>query len=167
MTHDLEPDKRPGRPSDLESRYRAYLTALNERRLDDLADHVHDELTYNDEPMTRRQYRDLIAADLAAAPDLFYDAQLVVASDDAVGNVAGGTSGDAAGGHVACRLVFDCAPRGELLGFRPEGARLRFAEHVFYRYEHGRIAAVRSMIDRAAIAEQLSGRDVSALASQG
>lgn len=159
MTDDLEPEPRPGRTLDLESRYRAYLTALNERRLDDLAHHVHDELTYNGEPLTRRQYQELIAADLAAAPDLFYDAQLVVTSGDA--------AGDAADGQVACRLVFDCAPRGELLGFRPDGARLRFAEHVFYRYRDGRIAAVRSMIDRAAIAEQLSGRDVSALASQG
>ncbi|MFI2489137.1 ester cyclase [Promicromonospora kroppenstedtii] len=147
MTDELEPEQRPGRPLDLESRYRAYLTALNERRLDDLADHVRDELTYNGEPMTRRQYQELIAADLAAAPDLVYDAQLVVAGGD----------------QVACRLVFDCVPVGDFLGFRPDGARLRFAEHVFYRYEDGRIAAVRSMIDRAAVAEQLSGRDVSAL----
>ncbi|WP_211240060.1 ester cyclase [Promicromonospora kroppenstedtii] len=82
-----------------------------------------------------------------AAPDLIYEARLVVAGGD----------------QVACRLVFDCVPVGEFLGFRPDGARLRFAEHVFYRYEDGRIAAVRSMIDRAAVAEQLSGRDVSAL----
>lgn len=167
MTDDLEPNGRPdqqpvlqpGAPLDLESRYRAYLTVLNERRLDDLVEHVHDELTYNGEPLTRRQYQDLIAADLAAAPDLFYDGQLVVAAADPAGN--------AVGGQVACRLVFDCAPRGEFLGFRPDGARLRFAEHVFYRYEQGRIAAVRSMIDRAAVAEQLSGRDVSTLVSRG
>ncbi|MEU4361680.1 ester cyclase [Promicromonospora sp. NPDC023987] len=155
MTDDLEPGKQPGASPELESRYRAYLAALNERRLDDLVEHVHDELTYNGEPMTRRQYQELIAADLAAAPDLVYDAQIVVAANDA------------AGGQVACRLTFDCTPRGELLGFRPDGARLRFAEHVFYRYQDGRIAAVRSMIDRAAIAEQLSGRDVSALLEPG
>jgi hypothetical protein len=56
VTDDLEPGKQPGAPPDLESRYRAYLAALNERRLDDLVEHVHDELTYNGEPMTRRQY---------------------------------------------------------------------------------------------------------------
>jgi predicted ester cyclase len=148
VTDDLEthsrshprPGRRPGRPLDLESRYREYLAVLNERRLDDLAHHVHDELTYNGEPMTRQQYQDLIAADVAAAPDLVYDAEIVVAAAD----------------QVACRLVFDCRPRGELLGFRPEGARLRFAEHVFYRYRDARITAVRSMIDRAAIAEQLA-----------
>lgn len=129
-------------PLDLGARYHAYLAALNERRLGDLVEHVHDELTYNDQPMTRRQYQDLIAADVAAAPDLVYDARLVVVDGD----------------HVACRLVFDCAPPGEFLGFRVDGARLRFAEHVFYRYRDGRIAAVRSMIDRAAVAEQLAGR---------
>lgn len=159
MTDDLEPGKQTGEHPDilpdLESRYRAYLAVLNERRLDDLVEHVHDELTYNGEPMTRRQYQELIAADLAAAPDLVYDAQIVVAASDV------------AGGQVACRLTFDCTPQGELLGFRPDGARLRFAEHVFYRYQDGRIAAVRSMIDRAAIAEQLSGRDVSALLEPG
>ena len=36
----------------LEARYRAYLDALNERRLDDLGEHVHDELTCNGAPMT-------------------------------------------------------------------------------------------------------------------
>jgi predicted ester cyclase len=159
VTDDLEPGKQTGRqpgvPPDLESRYRAYLGALNERRLDDLVEHVHDELTYNGEPMTRRQYQELIAVDLAAAPDLVYDAQIVVAANDV------------AGGQVACRLIFDCTPQGEFLGFRPDGARLRFSEHVFYRYQDGRIAAVWSMIDRAAIAEQLSGQDVSALPEPG
>jgi predicted ester cyclase len=87
----------------LENRYRAYLAVLNERRLGDLVDFVHAELTYNDEPMTRAQYRDLIAADIEAIPDLFFDAHLIVATDD----------------QVACRLVFSCTPRAEFLGFTP------------------------------------------------
>jgi predicted ester cyclase len=33
--------------TDLEDRYRAYLGALNERRLDDLVHYVQDELSYN------------------------------------------------------------------------------------------------------------------------
>jgi predicted ester cyclase len=125
--------------ADLEARYRAYLAVLNDRRLDDLEHYVQDELTYNGAPMSRRQYQDLIAADVAAIPDLTYDAHLVVASGD----------------HVACRLVFTCTPEREFLGFTPDGRRLTFAEHVFYRFEDGRIAAVWSLIDRAAIAEQL------------
>jgi predicted ester cyclase len=126
--------------ADLEARYRAYLGVLNERRLDDLVHHVADALTYNGEPMTRRQYRDLIAADLAAVPDLVYDAHVLVAAGDRVG----------------CRLVFECTPERELLGFPPTGARIRFAEHVFYRYQDGRIAEVDSLIDRPAVAAQLA-----------
>jgi predicted ester cyclase len=56
---------------------------------------------------------------------------------------------------VACRLVFDCTPQREFLGFTADGRRVTFAEHVFYRFENDRIAAVWSLIDRAAIAEQL------------
>jgi predicted ester cyclase len=124
---------------DLEGRYRAYLDALNERRLDDLVHYVHEELTYNGETMTRRQYQSLIAADIAAIPDLLYDARIVVAGGD----------------QVACRIVFDCVPEREFLGFSPNGERIVFAEHVFYRFRDGRISAVSSLIDRAAIERQL------------
>jgi steroid delta-isomerase-like uncharacterized protein len=125
--------------NDLEARYRAYLDVLNERRLDDLVHFVQDELSYNGETMTRRQYQDLIAADITAIPDLFFDAQIVVASGD----------------QVACRLVFDCTPQHEFLGFSANGERLSFAEHVFYQFRDGRIAAVWSLIDRPAIEAQL------------
>ena len=125
--------------ADLETRYRAYLDALNERRLDDLVLYVQDELSYNGEIMTRRQNQDLIAADITAIPDLIFDAHIVV------------TSGD----NVACRLVFDCTPQHEFLGFSPNGERLVFAEHVFYHFLGGRIAAVSSLIDRSAIEAQL------------
>ena len=126
--------------ADLETRYRAYLDALNERRLDDLAHFVQDELSYNGEMITRRQYQYLIAADITAIPDLFFDADIIVASGD----------------QVACRLVFDCTPQHQFLGFTPNGERLSFAEHVFYRFRDGRIAAVTSLIDRPAIEAQLS-----------
>lgn len=125
--------------SDLETRYRAYLDVLNERRLEDLVHHVHDRLTYNDEVITGRDYRDLIAADIAAAPDLVFDPHIVVVSGD----------------RVACRLVFRCTPRAQFLGFTPNGEQLSFAEHVFYRFDGGRIAAVSSLIDRWSIAAQL------------
>jgi predicted ester cyclase len=101
--------------ADLETRYRAYLEALNERRLDDLVHFVQDELSYNGKTMTRRQYQDLIAADITAIPDLFFDAQIIVASGD----------------QVACRLIFDWTPQriSRLLTERRttllRGARLR------------------------------------------
>jgi predicted ester cyclase len=125
--------------ADLEGRYHAYLGALNERRLDDLVDYVQDELSYNGEAMTRRQYQEMIAADIAAIPDLEYDAHIIVASGD----------------QVACRIVFACTPQHEFLGFTPNGERLTFAEHVFYRFRDDRIAEVWSLIDRPAIESQL------------
>jgi predicted ester cyclase len=125
--------------ADLETHYRAYLEALNERRLDDLVLYVEDELSYNGETMTRSQYQDLIAADITAIPDLLFDADIIVASGD----------------QVACHLIFSCTPQHEFLGFSPNGERLSFAEHVFYHFREGRIAAVSSLIDRPAIEAQL------------
>lgn len=127
---------------DLAGRYRAYLAVLNERRLDDLVEFVQDELTYNGEPLTREQYRDMIAGDIEAIPDLFFDARIIMATDD----------------RVACRILFDCKPEKPFLGFTPDGGRFLFAEHVFYRFVAGRIAAVDSLIDRHAVAEQLRSR---------
>ena len=46
--------------------------------------YVQDELSYNGETMTRRQYQDLIAADIAAIPDLIFDGHIIVASSDQV-----------------------------------------------------------------------------------
>jgi steroid delta-isomerase-like uncharacterized protein len=127
--------------AELVTRYREYLDALNQRRLDDLVHYVHDELTYNGASLTRQQYRDMIATDIAAIPDLFYVARIIVADDH----------------RVACRIVFDCTPRDTFLGFTPNGKRLSFAEHVFYRFVDGRIAEVSSLIDRFAIQTQLHG----------
>ena len=38
---------------DLEHVYRAYLDALNDRRLEDLDQFVHDQVTYNDASISR------------------------------------------------------------------------------------------------------------------
>jgi predicted ester cyclase len=126
-------------PDALESTYLAYLDALNDRRFGDLDAHVHDEVTYNGDVMTRRQYVDMIAADTAAVPDLHFDAQLLVAAD----------------GLVACRLWFECTPTGTFFGREPTGRPISFCEHVFYRFRAGRIAHVWSLIDREAIAAAL------------
>ena len=53
----------------LEVRYLAYLDTLNDRRFTDLVDHVCDELTYNDETLTRQQYADMIAEDARAVDE--------------------------------------------------------------------------------------------------
>jgi predicted ester cyclase len=124
----------------LEQRYLAYIAALNERRFEDLVHFVHDELTYNDKPMTRRQYKDLIAGDVAAIPDLVFHVGMLVVAGDAVG----------------CRLIFNCTPEHEFLGLPPNGRRIAFTEHVFYQFRDRRIANVWSLLDRDAIERQLT-----------
>jgi predicted ester cyclase len=41
-------------------------------------------------------------------------------------------------------------------GLAPTGRRISFCEHVFYRFRDGRIAQVWSLIDRDAVATQLT-----------
>jgi predicted ester cyclase len=125
----------------LEARYRAYLDALNDRRFSDLDEFVQDELIYNDKLLTRQEYADMIAADTRAVPDLHFDVRLLLTSEDV----------------VACRLWFDCTPTGPFFGLAPTGRRVSFGEHVFYRFRAGRIAQVWSLIDRDAVATQLTG----------
>jgi predicted ester cyclase len=127
--------------ADLDAHYRRYLTTLNERRFDRLVEFVHDEVTYNDVPMSRAEYRELIARHTAAVPDMFFAVDLLVVRGD----------------HVACRIHFDCTPEAEFLGRQPTGHRVSFSEHVFYRFREGRIEEVWSLIDMDAIGAQLPG----------
>lgn len=120
--------------------YRGYITAVNERRFDDLDLFVHDELTYNGESWTRERYRSLLADDVRRIPDLHYEIQVLVAGAD----------------HVAARLWFDCTPHEKFLGIDVRGRRVAFAEHVIYRFREGRIADVWSLIDTEAIRTQLA-----------
>jgi steroid delta-isomerase-like uncharacterized protein len=126
---------------DLDVHYRRYLASLNERRLDRLVEFVHDEITYNDVPMSRADYRDLIARHIAAVPDMFFAIDLLVVRAD----------------HVACRITFDCTPQAEFLGLQPSGRTVSFSEHVFYRFREGRIEQVWSLLDMEAVRKQLQG----------
>jgi predicted ester cyclase len=127
-------------PEDLVGHYRRYLACLDARRFDELGEFVHDALTYNGAPITLGAYRDLLRADVAAIPDLAFAVDLLVVQDD----------------QVACRLRFDCTPQGEFHGLVPDGRRVSFTEHVFYRFRAGRIAEVWSLIDIDALRRQLT-----------
>ena len=124
---------------DNEARYRHYIDQLNDRRLD-LAEFVCEELTYDGRAMTRPDYQNLIAGDVAAIPDLFFNIQVLVVEGD----------------WIACRLHFACAPQSEFLGLQPNGRSVSFAEHVFYKLRDGKICEVLSLIDRPAVERQLA-----------
>jgi len=126
--------------AELEAHYRRYIGYLNDRRLDELDEFLHEELTYNGQPETRADYRERIAGDLAAIPDLYFDVQLIVVG----------------GEQIACRLFFNCTPQSEWLGLRPNGGSISFAEHVFYKFRERKIYEVWSLLDVASIAQQLA-----------
>ncbi|WNF01160.1 ester cyclase [Streptomyces luomodiensis] len=128
---------------DLENRYREYLTCLNERRFHDLSEFVHNPVVHNDRTLSITEFQDLLRRDAAEIPDLHYAIERLVVQ----------------GEQVACRIRFDCTPAASFRGIPPTGRPISFVEHVFYRYQDGRIAEIWSLIDMEAIREQLTPSD--------
>ncbi|WP_372661814.1 ester cyclase [Amycolatopsis kentuckyensis] len=126
--------------ADIEERYRAYLTCLDERRFADLGTFAHDPVVHNDRTLRLTEFQDLLKRDATEIPDLRYAIERLVVQGD----------------QVACRIRFDCTPVATFRGIPPTGERVSFVEHVFYRYENGKIAEIWSLIDTDAIREQLT-----------
>lgn len=125
--------------AELGSHYQAYLDCLNRQAWTELGRYVDAAVEHNGRPLGLAGYQAMLEGDHAAIPDLQFSAHLLVVEPP----------------WLAAQLDFDCTPRGELFGLAVNGRRVRFSEHVFYRFAEGRIREVRSVIDRAAIAEQL------------
>ncbi|MCD4865309.1 ester cyclase [Pseudomonas sp. PLB05] len=123
----------------LRERYQAYLDCLNCQAWAELGRHVHEAVEHNGRPLGLAGYHAMLEGDHAAIPDLCFVARLLVVEAPWLG----------------ARLDFDCTPWGKLFGLAVNGRQVRFSEHVFYRFENGRIREVRSVIDTAAIAAQL------------
>lgn len=119
--------------------YRGYIDCLNAQAFDDLRKFVGEEAEYNGEVIGLAGYRRMLERDFDAIPDLRFDIALLVADPP----------------YVASRLKFDCTPKGELFGLPVNGRRVTFTENVFYEFRAGKIRRVWSVIDKAAIAEQL------------
>jgi predicted ester cyclase len=125
---------------DREDHYRGYLACLNERRFVDLGDFVHDPVTHNDRTLTMTKFQDLLRRDATEIPDLYYAIERLVVQ----------------GEQVACRIRFDCTPTGSFRGIPATDQPISFVEHVFYRYQSGKIAEIWSLIDMDAVREQLT-----------
>jgi steroid delta-isomerase-like uncharacterized protein len=126
--------------ADLEERYRAYLTCLNERRFDDLPDFAHDPVVHNNRTLGIGDFQALLKRDATEIPDLHYAIEGLVVQ----------------GNQVACRIRFDCTPAEDFRGLPTKGKTVSFAEHVFYRYEDGKIAEIWSLVDTDAIRDQVT-----------
>ena len=124
---------------DLSQAYRGYIACLNAQDWDNLGQFLRDDVRYNGEIVGVSGYRAMLEADFRAIPDLVFTIDLLVTEPP----------------HVAARLKFDCTPVGELFGLPVNGKRVQFSENVFYEFAAGRIQAVWSIIDKAAIAAQL------------
>jgi predicted ester cyclase len=119
--------------------YHAYIDCLNARDWLRLDEFVHDDVHHNGKRLGVAGYRSMLERDVEQIPDLRFDIDMLVADTTA----------------VASRLAFDCKPRGEFMGLHVDGKRVKFAENVFYEFRGGKIAAVWSVIDKAAIEAQL------------
>ncbi len=126
-------------PDDLPAVYRGYIDCLNRQDWGQLGAFVHDDVSYNGEPVGLAGYRAMLEGDFRAIPDLRFNIELLVCEPP----------------HVASRLHFDCTPVGTLFGLPVNGRRVRFDENVFYTFAGGRIRNVRSIIDKAAVAAQI------------
>lgn len=123
----------------LDAFYRDYLACLNRRDWAALGRFVAADAEHNGRRLGLDGYRAMLERDVAQIPDLTFAIELLVIEPP----------------RIACRLRFDCRPRGTFLGLAVDGRRVVFAENVLYEVADGRIARVWSVIDKAAIERQL------------
>lgn len=124
---------------DIAGAYRRYLACLNAQDWTSLGTFVHDDVVHNGRQLGLAGYRAMLEKDFDDIPDLRFDAVLLIADPPS----------------IASRLLFNCSPKGQFLGLPVNGKRVVFAENVFYRFSHGKIAEVWSIIDKTAIEAQL------------
>jgi predicted ester cyclase len=119
--------------------YQGYIACLNRQDWLALGDFVDEDVRYNGERVGLDGYRRMLEEDFRRIPDLRFVIDLLIAEPP----------------RIAARLCFDCTPAGELFDVPVNGRRVMFTENVFYAFEAGRIAAVQSVIDKAAVAAQV------------
>lgn len=125
----------------IEDLYRRYIDVLNRQDWAALGGFVGAKVTYNGEAIGLAGYEDMLRDDYRAIPDLRFTIEMLVCRSPV----------------VAARLRFDCSPTASFLGLAIGGRRISFAENVFYEFGDGKIEAVSSIVDKAAIEKQLGG----------
>lgn len=125
--------------ADLSELYRSYISCLNQQDWPRLGQFVGADVCHNGQQIGLAGYRAMLEGDFSKIPDLYFKIQLLIADPP----------------YVACRLQFDCTPKDRFLGLGVGGKKVSFAENVFYEFRNDRIAQVWSVIDKAAIEQQL------------
>ena len=124
---------------DLSDLYRGYIACLNQQDWPKLEQFVDDNVYYNGHQIGLSGYRKMLERDFSEIPDLHFNIQLLISDAP----------------YIACRLAFDCSPKGKFLGLDVNGKRVSFTENVFYEFQGEQIVQVWSVIDKAAIESQL------------
>ncbi len=120
--------------------YRDYIACLNAQDWPRLGQFVADDARHNGQRFGLEGYTQMLERDFREIPDLAFNIQLLMADPP----------------YIACRLQFDCTPKGTYFGLPINGTKVSFTENVFYEFREGKIVEVWSVIDTAAIAAQLS-----------
>ena len=119
--------------------YRDYIACLNAQNWPKLGKFVHDDAQHNGKRIGLSGYIAMLEKDFKDIPDLHFNVQLLICDPP----------------HIASRLLFYCTPQGIFLGLPVNGKRVSFTENVFYEFREGKIWAVWSIIDKAAIEGQV------------
>ena len=119
--------------------YRGYIDCLNRQDWDRLGLFVDNAVEYNGAAVGLMGYRAMLQDDFRAIPDLRFAIEILISDPP----------------RIASRLHFDCTPRAMLFDLPVNGKRVKFAENVIYEFSAGRIRKVWSIIDKAAIADQI------------
>ncbi len=127
--------------TELVDAYRCYIACINDRNWANLCRFVHDDVHHNGRRLGLDGYRAMLEADVANIPDLHFDIEILLSDPP----------------RIACRLRFDVTPKEKFLGLSVHGKKVSFTENVFYEYRDDKIREVWSIIDKAAIEEQLLG----------
>ena len=125
----------------LKNFFSKYIECLNHQRWEDLHQYVAADVCHNGRSLGLFGYRAMLVQDFQDIPDLHFDVDWLLCEST----------------RIAARFRFDCTPTAKFLGLNVDGCRVSFAEHAFYDIKDGKIAAVLSIVDRAAIQDQLVG----------
>jgi predicted ester cyclase len=109
--------------ADLAARYERYLACCNERRFDDLAEFVDEQVTGSGPVDGLPAYIDGVKAVCDGFPDYHWDLQEVVIEGEA----------------VAARLIGRGTHTGAFGGIAPTGRPITVTELVLYRFANGKI----------------------------
>ncbi|EJZ18052.1 ester cyclase [Rhizobium sp. Pop5] len=121
--------------------YRGYIACLNRQDWPGLGQCVGGDAVHNGRRLGLSGYIAMLERDFDEIPDLHFNVLKLLCDPP----------------YIACRLGFNCAPKGQFLGLDVNGMRLSFTENVIYEFRGGKIVEVWSVIDKAAIEAQLRG----------